>query len=152
MRPFRRRKKLIKPALQLKLTFVFFFIGGISLLVQAIMLSRALSQLAGRFPNQELRLLEEVPALVSSNLLVTLAILVPLFLVVGVLLTFRIAGPVYRFEQYLGEVAEGRDPGPCRIRKGDELQDLCTVLNQALTRLRTDQAEAPEGETERRAA
>jgi hypothetical protein len=69
-------------------------------------------------------------------LAVTLCVLLPLAFAVGVAVTFRVAGPIYRFEQHLRVVAEGRDPGPCKIRKGDELQDFCDVLNAALGRMR----------------
>ena len=55
---------------------------------------------------------------------------------VGILVTFRVAGPVYRFEQHLGSLARGEDPGTCRIRKGDELQDLCASINAAVETLR----------------
>jgi hypothetical protein len=55
---------------------------------------------------------------------------------VGVLSTFRIAGPIYRFEQYLRQVVKGEAEGPCRIRDGDELWDLCDLINQATAPLR----------------
>jgi hypothetical protein len=44
---------------------------------------------------------------------------------VGVLATFRLTGPIDRIERHLEAVARGEDPAPCRIRKGDEFQELC---------------------------
>ena len=66
------------------------------------------------------------------------------------LVTFRIAGPIYRFEQYLAGIAEGRQLGPCRIREGDELVELCARINEATAPLRRGQLARPgepEGET-----
>jgi hypothetical protein len=37
---------------------------------------------------------------------------------------------------YLTELASGANPKPCRIRDGDELQDLCELMNRATEPLR----------------
>jgi len=57
-------------------------------------------------------------------------VLVPMLVVLGVVLTAHVAGPVYRFETYLGSLVRGERPGPCKIRKGDELQSLCDAINE----------------------
>ena len=62
---------------------------------------------------------------------ISLAIVLPAVISVGILLTFRIAGPIYRFEEYLKAVARGENVGPCKIRKGDQLQPLCDAINAA---------------------
>lgn len=59
-------------------------------------------------------------------------VLLPLTAALGVALTFRRAGPLYRMHVHLAQVAQGRANGPCRIREGDELQVLCDLLNDAL--------------------
>jgi hypothetical protein len=33
-------------------------------------------------------------------------------------------------------VADGAAPGDCKLREGDELQELCTLLNEATAPLR----------------
>jgi hypothetical protein len=67
-------------------------------------------------------LADEVPALMIRVLAFTLAVIVPLLVAVGILLTFRTAGPLYRLETHLEAVIAGRETGPCRLRDGDELQ------------------------------
>lgn len=37
---------------------------------------------------------------------------------------------------FLGEIIRGEKPDDCRLRKGDELQDLCRLLNRATAELR----------------
>lgn len=54
----------------------------------------------------------------------------------GVASTHKIVGPLYRFRVYLTALARGESPEPCRIRKDDELQDLCELLNRATEPLR----------------
>jgi len=48
----------------------------------------------------------------------------------GILVTHRIAGPIYRIEQQLGILLKGEKIGPIRIRHGDEFQELVYVVNQ----------------------
>jgi hypothetical protein len=42
---------------------------------------------------------------------------------------------MYRFEQHVGAILKGGPPQPCRIRKGDEFQEFCGLLNQLIARL-----------------
>ena len=77
-------------------------------------------------------LADEVPALMIRVLAFTLAVIVPLLVAVGILLTFRTAGPLYRLETHLEAVIAGRETGPCRLRDGDELQQLRALVNEAL--------------------
>jgi signal transduction histidine kinase len=79
-------------------------------------------------------------------------VLLPTMLVVGILVTHRIAGPVYRFEQYLGALARGENPGPCHIRRGDELQELCQQINAAFETLRARAGRADTSSEEQRPA
>ena len=71
--------------------------------------------------------------------LTSAALFLPLVFAVGVLTTFRFAGPVYRFEQFLKNVIAGKAPADCRLRKGDHLQDFCQLLNQATAPLRVQE-------------
>jgi signal transduction histidine kinase len=86
--------------------------------------------------------MDALPGILSEILIFTFGLVMPLIFAVGVLITHRIAGPVYRFEQYLGQVARGEEVGPCRIRSGDELQDLCDVINDATAALQASQGRA----------
>ena len=132
---YRRKKKLVKSRLQLHMVAIFSSLACLAALFQVLILNRSILVLAERTGESASRIASEVPSVLFGNLLITLAVLLPLMLVVGVLVTHRIAGPVYRFEQHLGAIARGEDPGICRIRKGDELQELCGILNDAVATL-----------------
>jgi hypothetical protein len=142
MQKFRRKKKLIKPALQIKGAVAFLCTAGIGVLVQAMILVHALANVAGQVPNDRLVILDAVPKVLATNLVITFVFLVPLTLSIGILVTFRVAGPIYRFEHFLNQVLRGERPGPCRIRKGDELQDFCELLNRVTAPLREGQTES----------
>jgi methyl-accepting chemotaxis protein len=54
----------------------------------------------------------------------------------SVVLSNRIAGPLYRLETVLKEVIESGDPSKrIVLRKGDELQSLADLLNRLLERM-----------------
>ena len=133
-----RKKKLINTGLQLKLIAVFLFLSCISALFQVILLNRSVMSLSSLMETDGDILLAELPGLLFSNMIMTLGVLLPMMLLVGILVTHRVAGPIYRFEQHLGAIARGEDPGICRIRKGDELQELCTILNDAVATLKAN--------------
>lgn len=135
-RRYKRKIKLIQPRLQLKLVFVFVGMAASAMLLQFILFTSAITDVATRLPSDGLVLVEEMPRLLYGTLLISFALFLPLMFFVGILVTFRFAGPVYRFKMYLGEVIRGEKPKDCRLRKGDELQDLCAVINQATEPLR----------------
>lgn len=136
----RRRVKLIKPQLQLKLVGVFVGLSALGFLLQSLHVGLRLSELASHVPEGGSYLMAMLPALPLEILLVSFGMLLPLTIAVGIMVTFRIAGPVYRFEQYLKAVVRGEEFGPCRIRKGDEFQELCELINEATASVRTQRA------------
>jgi hypothetical protein len=130
---FKRSRLLIKTRLQVKVILTFIGISAVAALFQVFLLSRSVSLLAERMPKEGDLLLEELPSIVRSSSLLSMAFLVPFMVGVGLVLTHRIAGPIYRFETYLGQVVRGEAKGPVRIRKGDEFQELCTLINDAVS-------------------
>lgn len=138
--PYRRRIKLIKPKLQLKLVGVFVGLSALGFLLQSLHVGLRLSELAASVPEGGNFLIAVMPELPIEILLVSFGMLLPLTIAVGILVTFRIAGPVYRFEKYLKAVIRGEEVGPCRIRKGDEFEELCELINQATVALREQHA------------
>jgi len=124
-----RKTRLIKPGLQLKLVAMFLAISVLAVLLQSLLMSRSLNKELG----------DEVAmfGFLRENLLATLAVLVPATVLIGTILTFRIAGPLYRFERFLEEVERGEMPTDCRIRQRDELRELCGLLNRVTRPLRT---------------
>ena len=132
----KRRIKLIKPSLQLKLVGTFVGMTALTLLLQYMLITAHLTDAATRMPDGGSHLMSVLPEMLTKVLLLSFLVVLPLMFCVGVLTTFRIAGPVYRFEQYLGSVARGEEVGPCRLRKGDELWDLCDKINEATAAMR----------------
>ena len=68
----------------------------------------------------------------SDRLWPAILISVPIFMVVSLLVTHRFAGPVYRLEQSLRQIADGNLGLQVRFRTGDDLQELAVLLNQII--------------------
>jgi len=141
MTQFKRTKKLINSSLQLKMIAVFMGIAATTSLFQVVLLNGALTSLAREMPEAGDQLLRQLPRIMLSNVGLTVGVLVPLMFAVGLLLTHRIAGPAYRMKIHCQAVTRGEAKGPCRIRKDDELWDLCDALNEALDAARAQGAE-----------
>jgi len=146
----RRRNKLPKPPLQLRLILAFLGVMSLTLLLQLLLLARYLTELAAEMPLGGDELRRQAPAMLMEILAYSFGLLIPATIGIGVLITFRTAGPIYRFEKYLNQVVRGEEVGPCSIRERDELQELCDSINAALesTKRRaqeTASAEDPRG-------
>ena len=128
---FTRKKKLVQSRLQVRMTTAFFVLSALGLCLQAFLVKRAIEAAAvnveGAAP-----LLEELPTLLWTNLLLTLCAVIPVIAMVGIFLTHRVAGPASRLESYLRDWIAGKWDGPCQLRKGDDLHELCELVNEAL--------------------
>ena len=133
---YRRRQKLVKPRLQLKLTLTFVGLSALSLLLQFVLFQSALAHLALELPNDSGHLMDASNEMLARVLLSSFLVFLPLTFLIGILTTFRIAGPVYRFERFLDAVRRGERPSNFRLRKGDELMELAALINEATEPLR----------------
>ena len=141
---YKRRRTLINPRIQLKLTATFLGVALIGLFLQSQLFAHQLTTQIAERPEAGLTTAAVMP-LVLRTLLLSLLWVVPLTFAVGILATFRLAGPLYRIEQHLSAVARGEEPGPCRLRDGDQLKELCELLNRALDVARGRRWPAAEG-------
>jgi hypothetical protein len=132
----KRSIQLIQPRLQLRLVLTFLGVGLVGLLFQFVLFAATISALASELPEDGPLLLERIPSYTLTVLAISACVLFPLTITVGILTTFRLAGPLYRFELHLKAIARGEDPGVCRLRDGDQLQELCVTFNAALDTMR----------------
>ncbi|MEZ5977754.1 MAG: hypothetical protein R3F34_06005 [Planctomycetota bacterium] len=132
----RRRFRLLRPALQLRLMAAF---GGVALLMlglQFMLFYRALGDAATRMSSTDATVVKDLSSSLVQTLLVSALVLLPAVLAVGTSVVLRFVGPLYRFENFLKEVLAGRDPGPCRLRNGDDLQELCELIDKVARPMR----------------
>lgn len=148
---FSRRNRLPRPRLQLRLVGAFAGLCALAIVAQTLAMGAQMTELAESLPADGPRLADSLPSALWSSLAWSCALVLPAVLIIGVQLTFRIAGPLYRFEHHLRAVTRGEQPGPCKIRKGDDLQELCELINDALEVARTQGSGESESSTRRAA-
>jgi methyl-accepting chemotaxis protein len=87
---------------------------------------------------------EQTTAALTDLVTMSQRLVMPLFLTFvclalhTVLLTHRIAGPVYRFRKMFEGVGEGNIARDVKLRKGDFLDELAQAYNTSMVKLRTD--------------
>ena len=131
-----RFKKLIRPKLQLRLTFWFVCLSVVSLGVQFILFTSAMSGVALEMPGDAAANFDRFASVFVEVFVQSLFIVLPLTVMTGVVATFKIAGPIHGIITFFEAVLRNEHPDECRIRKGDELQELCTLANQVTEPLR----------------
>ena len=138
----KRRVRLIRPGLQLRLILTFTGVSSLALLLQYILFMSALTETAVGLPNDGLLLMEQLNGLLFGVFLTSFGMVLPTLFVIGLIMTHRIAGPIYRFEVFFNQLLGGERPKDVTLRQGDELQEFCQLINRATAPLRTG-AEAP---------
>lgn len=143
----KRRRVIVKFNTQFKIIMAFLLVAAACLVIQGTLQTIAVAKFSNQLSTSS------SPAAFASQLLPSvikhslwgIALLVPLTLVVGILVTFRVTGPIYRLERYFEAIARGEDPGTCRVRSGDECQELCALINEAMEVLRPSEDPAASG-------
>jgi hypothetical protein len=124
----RRKTKLISPRLQLRMAGVVVLCSASALLIQYSFLRSELVVLA----SGDSALAAEVTGVLRETIVLSAALWLPMMFGLWILYTHRLAGPLHRMGRHLESVAAGERPGPCHLRDGDQLHDLCENMNRAL--------------------
>lgn len=149
---WKRKQKLPQPRFQLRLIGAIAVICALTLVVHTILVGWQVMSLAGTLPSGGGHVAEALPSLLFRALGLSLVMVLPALLLIGVHLTFRIAGPLFRFERHLEQVAAGETTAPCAIRESDDLQDFCNLLNKGLEGARAQGAAQARAEADERAS
>ncbi len=128
----KRRNKLPKPRFQLKLAGTFMALVAMSLFVQTLVCGAQFAALSGQIDGSETELISALPTLLGKSLLYGSLLIIPALGIMAIYVTFRMAGPIYRFEMHLRAVIAGEEPGACKIRESDYHHELCGLINKAL--------------------
>lgn len=129
-----RRRFLIQRRFQLKYMLVIVIAGAaIALLFGAIMYQVQLEVADLALPATRASDRERV---VTLLVIVTAIVLAGTLALFGLLLTHRVAGPVFVIGRYLRILGEGRYPLLRPLRQDDELQEFYEAFHEAVDKLR----------------
>lgn len=135
---FRRTRYFISAKYQLKyigiiLLFMFLAVGMSTLTVYFTGMSIFAEKLSNVYPQARV-----VPLLnmINYRTLMHMLLLIPVVAFIGTYLSHKIAGPVYRLERYLTDMAAGKLTSHITLRKGDEFTGVADKINDLTDSLR----------------
>ena len=67
--------------------------------------------------------------MVNIRMMISLLLIAPVVAMIGIYLSHKIAGPIYRIESFLGEMAKGNFASRITLRKGDEFVPVADKIN-----------------------
>jgi len=99
---------------------------GLLLFAGLTVLYYALSQAAGKPPDPQILLVILPPLLLNDLAIMVVAI------VIGLVMSHRIAGPVYRIAEDIDRVLSGERGVRVKLRRKDALEELAEKVNQLI--------------------
>jgi hypothetical protein len=130
------RNYLINPHLQFKIVFL---LGGIAAVTSAVICYIAYERLIklGALFNHSVIPPVAAPAAfkaIADSMMIRLGAIVigviGTFCLAGLVLTHRVAGPIWKVRAQLKKFLEGEEIGTIKFRKRDEFQDLPDLINK----------------------
>jgi methyl-accepting chemotaxis protein len=131
-----RMRKLVRPRLQLRLTLSFVGLAFMALAFQFVLFTSVMSQTLDGDTGAFSERFVDVAGAYQRVFLISLGVVLPLTALVGILTTFRIVGPLFNISRFLQRTLDGQNPEDCRLRSGDEYQDLADLANRVTAPLR----------------
>jgi methyl-accepting chemotaxis protein len=128
----RRRIYLVKPGFQLKYTglILLFMLAVAGLSGYTVYYTGWLlmgEKLANVYPQGRL---VAIMRAINFTLIFRLALISPFVFLISILVSHKIAGPLFRIQKYIKSVSVGDLSARLTLRKGDELHDLAACINE----------------------
>ena len=129
---FKRKQFIVARKFQLKyagviLLLMFITAGFCSYAIYYTTMILFGEKLANVYPQGQLI---SIVRTVNVRILVSVMVISPLVGFLGVWLSHKIAGPIYRMERFLGTMASGDFSGRITLRRGDEMVSLADSINR----------------------
>ena len=129
---FKRKQYLVAKKFQLKyvgliLLLMFLTAALCSYVIYYTSMMLMGEKLANVYPQGRLI---HIVKLVNFRILLSVILVTPLVAVIGIFLSHRIAGPIYRIEKFLDNMAAGDLSSRIFLRQGDELIIVANSINK----------------------
>ena len=131
---FKRRTIFIKKNLQFSYMTLIILSVLAGLLIMAFELTFTLNDIFDQYPVLLQPLYDHFPAL-AYGFIYKLVIYVVFVVLISAIVSHKMAGPVYRFEQTCKAIAKGDFKKKENLRKGDQLMDLQNEFNKMMDRV-----------------
>ena len=133
----KRRTIFIKKNLQLRymLLIIFSVLCGLGLM--ALELTATLNDLFDKYPVLVQPIYDQfIP--IAASFFYKIVIYILFVVLISAILSHKMAGPVYRFEQTCKAIAKGDFSQRVRLRKGDQFMELQDEFNKMMDRVEAE--------------
>lgn len=129
---FKRRQYIVARRFQLKYTgiillLMFITAGFCSYAIYYTSMILFGEKLASVYPQGQL---VSIVKTVNMRILISMLVISPLVGCLGIYLSHKIAGPIYRIERFLAGMVKGDFSSRITLRKGDEMVSLADAINR----------------------
>lgn len=143
---YKRKQYIVAAKFQLRyigLILMLVFLTGIlcSYVVYYTSMMLLGDKLANVYPQGRLI---SIVNMVNIRILMSLLLITPLVVVIGIYASHKIAGPIYRIERFLSGMASGEFSNQLTLRKNDELVSLAEGINIVSESIKTGIAQEKE--------
>lgn len=132
--PLKRRTIFIKKSLQLRYMSLICLSVLCGLLIMGLELMLTVNELFDTYPILMQPLYDSFVPL-ATHFLYKMAIYVLFVVLISAIVSHKMAGPIYRFEQTCKAVANGDFSQRVRLRKGDQFVELQDDFNKMMDRV-----------------
>ena len=134
---FKRRTIFIKKNLQLRYMALILISVLAGLLIMAYELTFTLNDIFDKYPVLLQPLYDYFPSL-AYGFIYKILIYIIFVVLISAILSHKMAGPIYRFEQTCKEVAAGDFSKRVHLRKGDQFLELQDEFNKMMDRVESE--------------
>ena len=134
---FKRRTIFIKKKLQLRYMLLILLSVLAGLLIMAYELIFTLHDIFDNYPVLLQPLYDHFPT-IAYGFVYKILIYIVFVVLISAILSHKMAGPVYRFEQTCKAIAKGDFSQRVHLRKGDQLMELQDEFNKMMDRVEAE--------------
>lgn len=134
---FQRRTIFIKKNLQLRYMLLIVLSVLCGLAIMTFELTATLNELFDTYPVLVQPLYDQFGP-IAAQFFYKIAIYVLFVIIISAVLSHKMAGPIYRFEQTFRQVAKGDYSQRVHLRKGDQFIEMQDEFNKMMDRVQAD--------------
>ena len=134
---FNRRTIFIKKNLQIRYMMLMIMSVLCGLAIMTFELTATLNELFDKYPVLVQPIYDQFLP-VAASFFYKIAIYLLFVVIISAILSHKMAGPVYRFEQTCKAIAKGDYSQRVHLRKGDQLMELQDEFNKMMDRIEAD--------------
>jgi signal peptidase II len=125
-----RKQYIVKKGFQVRFMVIIITAMVLIALVTGLSIYSAVMQtLVSQFHCENLALIQHA---ISYKLFVRSFLLLFAIAIISIFISHRVAGPIYKFERIINDLAQGKDVKEFKLRKRDEFYELALAINNLI--------------------